>query len=86
MHACMYVRIYIYFLFITGRNCTVEGQVYLQEAPPPECQPTCSNPMIHCPNIAARPGCVCPEGTVIDEIQNRCVPLSQCSKPSSLNY
>ena len=55
--------------------------MYLQRAPPPECQPTCSNPMRECPSIAPRPGCVCPEGTVIDESQNRCVPLSNCSKP-----
>ena len=73
-HAC------IYFLSITEENCTVEGQVYLQQAPPQEYHPTCTNPMKHCNTKVTRPGCVCPEGTVIDESQNRCVPLSNCSK------
>ena len=64
--------------FIAGQECRVEGQVYLQFAPPPECQPTCSNPNSPC--LPFGPGCVCPEGTVIDQIKNRCVPLAECSK------
>ena len=70
------------YIFITGKHCLVEGQVYSAQVPYPKCQPTCSDPMKHCYTTATFAGCVCPEGTVIDDIQNRCVPLSQCSKPS----
>ena len=65
---------------VAGQECTIEGQVYLELAPPPECQPTCSNPMPSCPHLPFAPGCVCPEGTVIDQIKNRCVPITECSK------
>ena len=54
--------------------------MYLQLAPPSEYHPTCTNPKKHCSTTVTRPGCVCPEGTVIDVTQNRCVPLSNCSK------
>jgi len=85
---CAYVASQLIFIllpfFITGENCIVQGQIYLQQAPPPECQPTCSHPTRDCRSTAPRPGCVCPEGTVIDETQNRCVPIPQCSKPASL--
>ena len=48
-------------------------------------QPNCSDPFPVCPSDC-QPGCTCPEDTVIDEIQNRCVPLTQCSKIKIYNY
>ena len=76
--------VYNYYTFlacITGQQCTARGQVFLPQALPPECQRTCTNPTRVCSNTTIRgPGCTCPQGTVLDEIQNRCVQLSQCSK------
>ena len=60
-------------------QCTIEGQVYTDCAPPSDCHATCSDPFKVCPQTCT-PGCVCPEGTVTDEIKNKCVPQSQCSK------
>uniref|UniRef100_A0A8C4R3X4 VWFD domain-containing protein n=1 Tax=Eptatretus burgeri TaxID=7764 RepID=A0A8C4R3X4_EPTBU len=56
-----------------------EGQQY--SSSDASCQETCSNPKSS--NICVEPpvsGCVCPEGTVYDDIQKRgCVKKSQCS-------
>ena len=44
----------------------------------PGCAPTCSDPNPSCSGTTR--GCICPNGTVLDEVQNKCVPLSKCSK------
>ena len=44
----------------------------------PDCVPTCSDPNPSCSGTTQ--GCICPNGTVLDEIQNRCVTLSECRK------
>ena len=64
------------YLF-TEPNCTTMGQVYSQNAK--DCVPTCANPNPAC-SEKTREGCHCPDGTVLDEIQKKCVPLSKCSK------
>ena len=61
------------------QECTIEGQVYTDCAPPSDCHATCSDPFKVCPRVCTQ-DCVCPESTVIDEIKNKCVPQSQCSK------
>ena len=60
-------------------QCTIEGQVYTDCAPPSGCQTTCSYPFNFCKQVCTK-DCVCPQGTVIDEIKQKCVPESQCSK------
>ena len=79
------MNIYNFTYILSKESCTVEGQVYSEQAPALEYQPTCNKPhRTYCPTAAIPSGCVCPNGAVIDEIQNKCVPLSECSKPASL--
>jgi len=47
----------------------------------PDCTKTCINknfgPII-CPEVCIINGCVCPNGTVVDEAKNECVASSEC--------
>ena len=64
-------------------ECTVEGQNKVDCAIDERCAYTCDNRnnSIHCPFRCVVRGCQCPEGTVINELINKCVELSMC--PSS---
>lgn len=42
-------------------------------------QPTCSDPNKKSSGVC-QAGCNCPQGTVLDEIQKKCAPISECSK------
>jgi len=46
------------------------------------CAPTCATLSQNCSVdvLNCREGCQCPTGTVLDEIQNKCVPIFKCSK------
>ena len=69
-----------YLLMYVEQECTIEGQVYTDCAPPSDFHATCSDPFKVYQYICTR-DCFCPRYTVIDEIQNKCVvPPSQCSK------
>ena len=73
------IRSYVNLLFVsyvTEQTCTAEDQVYSLNAP--DCVPTCSDPNPSCSGTTQ--DCICPNGIVVDNIQNRCVPLSKCSK------
>ena len=65
-------------LLFTG-NCTVEGQVFQKCGEDPECATTCANrfSFISCPQVC-NGVCTCPNGTIIDEDSNKCVPSSEC--------
>ena len=65
------------FCIITATECPINGQLYSLEAP--DCVATCSDPYPTCSG-QTKEGCDCPKGTVMDEIENKCVPLSKCSK------
>ena len=78
LHVCNYINLNLLLaLATTGQTCRAENQVYTLNAP--DCNPTCNNPNPPCLGTF-REGCTCPNGTILDEIQNRCVPLSECSK------
>ena len=49
------------------------------------CPSTCTNFSLPC-SRACRPGCGCPPGEVIDEFQNKCVPLAGCSSKLGLQF
>ena len=68
---CNFIIIYI------EPSCTAKDQLYSQVAT--DCIPTCSDPYPSCSGIT-HAGCICPNGTVLDEIENKCIPLSKCSK------
>ena len=70
-------------VFTTEQNCSTEGEVYSQRQMQ-DCIPTCSNPYPACSGMIQE-GCHCPHGTVLDETQNKCVPLSKCSKILIMN-
>ena len=63
---------------VTEQNCPAKGQIYTQCGQ--DCVATCQNPLPTGCSQTCKPGCNCPSGTVLDEIQNTCVPLSKCSK------
>jgi len=56
--------------------CSVEGATYSECGA--ACPPTCLTPAILCLIQGCFPGCTCPDGQLIDEVNNRCVPLEQC--------
>ena len=66
----MYISLYI--------ECPIEGQVFTECGT--ACPPTCSKPQ---PGVCTLPcviGCQCPSGTVLDEVQNKCVKRNKCGK------
>ena len=63
--------------------CQTEDELYSQFAP--DCVPTCSDPYPTCSGLTQE-GCLCPIGTVLDQIQNKCVPLNKCSKNIITNH
>ncbi|XP_019853716.1 PREDICTED: uncharacterized protein LOC109583018 [Amphimedon queenslandica] len=60
------------------RDCPITGQEYNEVSA--YCPKTCSNPHLLCAG-EGQPGCSCPLGQVIDEMNNRCVQLKDCPKP-----
>ena len=77
VHVCNYSNLNFVACIITEQNCTAENQVYTLDTT--DCIPTCSNPNPPC-SRTSQGGCTCPNGTVLDENQNKCVPPSKCSK------
>ena len=51
-------------------DCPIAGQKYNEVKA--NCPKTCSNPHLLCAG-EGQPGCSCPMGQVIDEMNNRCV-------------
>ena len=60
--------------------CPAKGQIRIHCAPLSTCAATCSNNGTPrpCPLICDDYGCVCPNGTVLDEDNNECVDASEC--------
>ena len=65
-----------YFLYT---DCPIAGQEYNEVKA--NCPKTCSNPHLLCAG-EGRPGCSCPTGQVIDEMNNRCVHPNDCPSKS----
>ena len=63
----------------TKHSCSVEGAVYSKCGG--GCPLTCGNPYILCLIQGCFPGCMCPDGQLIDEVKKRCVPQDQCPSP-----
>ena len=59
--------------------CAVEGAVYSECGA--ACPPSCLAPFLLCLFEGCFPGCMCPEGQLIDGLNNRCVPREQCPSP-----
>ena len=63
-------------------DCPIAGQEYNEVKA--TCPKTCSNPHLLCAGDG-QPGCSCPLGQVIDEMNNRCVSPNECpSKKETL--
>uniref|UniRef100_A0A1X7V3D2 Uncharacterized protein n=1 Tax=Amphimedon queenslandica TaxID=400682 RepID=A0A1X7V3D2_AMPQE len=60
------------------KDCPIVGQEYNDVKA--SCPKTCSNPHLLCAG-EGQPGCSCPLGQVIDEMNNRCVQPKNCPKP-----
>ncbi|XP_065887926.1 matrilin-2-like isoform X3 [Dysidea avara] len=60
--------------------CPVKGQIRIECAPLTICAATCSNNGVPrpCPRVCDDYGCVCPNGTVLDEDNNECIDASEC--------
>ena len=59
--------------------CSVEGAEYSECGG--ACPPTCLDPYILCLIQGCFPGCACPDGQLMDTVNNRCVPLEACPPP-----
>ena len=62
-------------------ECPFEGQNRTGCAPHPDCTKYCNDtdePLKSCLESCVVNGCECPNGTVVDEEKNACVPLSEC--------
>ena len=68
----------------TKHSCSVEGAVYSKCGG--GCPLTCGNPYIICLIQGCFPGCMCPDGQLIDEVKKRCVPQEQCPSPGLIMY
>ena len=71
-------------VIITEQDCPAKGQIYTQCGQ--DCVATCQNPLPTDCSQTCQPGCHCPNGNILDEIQNACVPLSKCSKTIYVVY
>ena len=59
--------------------CPIRGQIRLECAANPSCHRTCNGTVAEiCSQDCIPNGCQCPAGTVIDQIQNECVPPFEC--------
>ena len=76
MNLILYVVKYSIFTY-TEPTCAATDQLCSQVSP--DCVPTCNDPYPSCSGIT-HPGCICPNGTVLDNIQNKYVALSKYSK------
>ena len=65
-------------IFVTA--CPIKGQIRIECAPLTICAATCSNNGVPrpCPRVCDDYGCVCPNGTVLDEDNNECIDASEC--------
>ena len=68
----MYFKLTFYCIFT---DCPISGQEYNEVRA--SCPKTCSNPHLLCAG-EGQPGCSCPKGQVIDEMNNRCVSPNDC--------
>jgi len=50
-----------------------------------DCVRTCSDPYKIC-GQSIIDTCHCPKGELLDQVQNKCVPISKCSKIKHLTY
>ena len=73
----MYDKFAICIIICTYVACPIPGQVFSPFVQ--DCNLTCSDPYKDCGELLVET-CHCPEGTVLDEIQKKCVPISKCSK------
>ena len=67
--------------FITFTGCPFEGQIRTGCAPHLDCTKYCNDtdePLKSCIESCVVNGCECPNGTVVDEEKNACVPLGEC--------
>ena len=69
---------------VTEKPCENEGAAPVRCAP--SCPATCLSPFVVCDSIVCDvPGmCACPDGQVIDEVNNRCVPRDEC--PTGIHF
>ena len=58
-------------------ECPVQGQVFTECGS--ACPPNCTDPTPICTTQCV-PRCQCPQGTVINEVTNKCVPVDRCPK------
>ena len=65
-------------------TCDIEGQKFTSCGT--ACPPTCSNPDPRICTLQCVIGCQCPQGTVLDEEQNKCVTKDQCRKTNNVIY
>ena len=64
-----------FIIVVVCTDCPITGQEYNEVSA--HCPKTCSNPHLLCAG-EGEPGCSCPLGQVIDEINNRCVQPKDC--------
>ena len=60
-------------------DCPITGQEYDEVAA--QCPKTCTNPHLLCVG-EGQPGCSCPKGQLIDEMNNHCVHPDNCPSKS----
>ena len=70
----------------TEKPCQVKGALLVKCAS--GCPATCLNPSVSCfVMICDVPGlCECPAGQVVDQVNNRCVPLEECPSAAGTAY
>ena len=68
-------NICVQYIILLDLDCPIVGQEYNDVKA--SCPKTCSNPHLLCAG-EGQPGCSCPLGQVIDEMNNRCVQLKDC--------
>ena len=77
LHVCKYVYNFCCLHHYRTKLYSRESSVHTQYTT--DCFPTCSNPNPPY-SRTSQGGCTCPNGTVLDGIQNKCVPLSKWYK------
>ena len=65
-------------------ECPIEGQLYNECGS--ACPPICGKPPPPFCTLQCVQGCQCPNGTLLDEAQNKCVTPDQCSNDSKTIY
>ena len=59
-------------------DCSIKGQIRKRFASHPFCHDKCYQSVDICPAVVIIDGCECPDGMVVNDLENKCVHPEEC--------